>query len=76
MSLRSGNVVAFPTETVYGLGADISQPQAIQKIFESRVGLPAIRSSFILPIYPNSNSGLKIYLQLHGYWPNISGLVH
>lgn len=34
MSLRSGNVVAFPTETVYGLGADISQPQAIQKIFE------------------------------------------
>ncbi len=33
-SLRSGGVVAFPTETVYGLGADISHNQAIQKIFE------------------------------------------
>lgn len=34
MSLHSGNVVVFPTETVYGLGADISHPQAIQKIFD------------------------------------------
>ena len=33
-SLRKGNVIAFPTETVYGLGADISCPQAIQKIFD------------------------------------------
>lgn len=32
--LRGGKVVAFPTETVYGLGADISQPRAIEKIFE------------------------------------------
>lgn len=31
--LRSGKVIAFPTETVYGLGADISQSQAIEKIF-------------------------------------------
>lgn len=38
--LRSGSVIAFPTETVYGLGADISQPQAIQKIFEIK-GRPA-----------------------------------
>lgn len=38
--LHSGNVVAFPTETVYGLGADISQLQAIQKIFEIK-GRPA-----------------------------------
>ncbi|MGG7055449.1 L-threonylcarbamoyladenylate synthase [Nitrosomonas sp. ANs5] len=32
--LRSGQIVAFPTETVYGLGADISHPQAIEKIFK------------------------------------------
>ena len=31
--IRSGNVVAFPTETVYGLGADAWNPTAIQKIF-------------------------------------------
>lgn len=32
--LRSGNVVAFPTETVYGLGADAFNPHAVAKIFE------------------------------------------
>lgn len=32
--LREGKIVAFPTETVYGLGADISIPSAINRIFE------------------------------------------
>ncbi|HEX3369862.1 MAG TPA: L-threonylcarbamoyladenylate synthase [Candidatus Cybelea sp.] len=32
--LREGGVVAFPTETVYGLGADAFQPRAIAAIFE------------------------------------------
>ncbi len=32
--LRDGEVVAFPTETVYGLGADAYNPVAVAKIFE------------------------------------------
>lgn len=32
--LKSGDVVAFPTETVYGLGADVRNPDAIKKVFE------------------------------------------
>ena len=32
--LRAGGVVAFPTETVYGLGADISDPSAVNQIFD------------------------------------------
>ncbi len=32
--LKSGEVVAFPTETVYGLGADAKNPDAVKKIFE------------------------------------------
>lgn len=32
--LRAGGTVAFPTETVYGLGADISIPSAVRQIFE------------------------------------------
>ncbi len=32
--LRAGGTVAFPTETVYGLGADVSSPHAIRKIYE------------------------------------------
>ena len=31
--LRRGGLVAFPTETVYGLGADAAQPAAIRQIF-------------------------------------------
>jgi L-threonylcarbamoyladenylate synthase len=38
--LRAGGVVAFPTETVYGLGADATNPEAVRKIFEIK-GRPA-----------------------------------
>ncbi len=31
--LRSGEVVAFPTETVYGLGADALNAQAVREVF-------------------------------------------
>lgn len=31
--LRSGGLIAFPTETVYGLGADIWNESAVNKIF-------------------------------------------
>ena len=32
--LQSGGVAAFPTETVYGLGADVFNPEAVARIFE------------------------------------------
>ena len=32
--IRGGGLVAFPTETVYGLGANALDPAAVQKIFE------------------------------------------
>jgi L-threonylcarbamoyladenylate synthase len=34
--IRRGGIVAFPTETVYGLGADIFDESAIAKIFEAK----------------------------------------
>lgn len=34
--LRGGGLVAFPTETVYGLGADASNPAALGKIFAAK----------------------------------------
>ncbi|MED5012260.1 L-threonylcarbamoyladenylate synthase, partial [Geobacillus stearothermophilus] len=34
--LRAGEVVAFPTETVYGLGADAANTAAVEKIFEAK----------------------------------------
>lgn len=38
--LRAGDLVAFPTETVYGLGADAANPAAVAKIFAAK-GRPA-----------------------------------
>jgi L-threonylcarbamoyladenylate synthase len=34
--LRAGRLVAFPTETVYGLGADATNGQAVAAIFETK----------------------------------------
>ena len=34
--IRSGGLVAFPTETVYGLGANALDPIAIARIFEAK----------------------------------------
>ncbi len=33
--LRAGGLVAFPTETVYGLGADATDDKAVAAIFEA-----------------------------------------
>lgn len=38
--LRDGEVVAFPTETVYGLGADATNDEAVKKVFTAK-GRPA-----------------------------------
>ncbi len=38
--LRAGQLVAFPTETVYGLGADAANPEAVARIFAAK-GRPA-----------------------------------
>ena len=34
--IKHGGIVAFPTETVYGLGANLFDPHAIRKIFEAK----------------------------------------
>jgi L-threonylcarbamoyladenylate synthase len=39
-ALRAGRLVAFPTETVYGLGADAANPAAVARVFEVK-GRPA-----------------------------------
>ena len=33
LMLKQGKLIAFPTETVYGLGADIFNSQALKSIF-------------------------------------------
>ena len=35
--IKQGEAVAFPTETVYGLGADGLNGEAVRKIFDARM---------------------------------------
>ena len=34
--IRAGGLVAFPTETVYGLGCDALNPEAVARVFEAK----------------------------------------
>jgi L-threonylcarbamoyladenylate synthase len=56
-SIKDGNLVAFPTETVYGLGADASNPDAVAKIYAAK-GRPADHP---LIVHISSMDGI-------GYW--------
>lgn len=39
--LRQGGLVAFPTETVYGLGADALNPDAVDRVYQTKGRPPA-----------------------------------
>jgi L-threonylcarbamoyladenylate synthase len=63
--LRKGGLVAFPTETVYGIGANALDPEAAQGIFNAK-GRPA-RNPLIVHI-PDAES----VLQIAQIWPDIA----
>lgn len=72
--LKAGETVAFPTETVYGLGADASNPKAIQKIFEIK-GRPSnhplivhIADASKLEVWAD-NIPEQAWLLAKKYWP-------
>lgn len=60
--IRTGKLVAFPTETVYGLGANALDPAAVERIYEAK-GRPHT-SPIICHI-----SDLEMLNQLVGAWP-------
>lgn len=51
--LAAGSLVAFPTETVYGLGADATNPQAIARIYAAK-GRPS-NHPVIVHVAPDAN---------------------
>lgn len=55
--LEAGHLVAFPTETVYGLGADAENPEAVARIFAAK-GRPSNH-----PVIVHVVDGADI-----GYW--------
>ena len=55
--IRAGEIVAFPTDTVYGLGADATNEEAVKKVFAAK-GRSSDRPLSVL--VPNKNA-LKKY---------------
>jgi len=55
--LLTGKLVAFPTETVYGLGADATQDEAVAKIYKVK-GRPAINPLIVHVGRPDWMAGL------------------
>ena len=72
--LEQGKLVAFPTETVYGLGADASNPEAIAAIFTAK-GRP---SNHPIIVHVAHNADLtrwasaipeEAHLLINAFWP-------
>lgn len=62
--LADGHLVAFPTETVYGLGADARNPNAIARIYEAK-GRP---SNNPLIVHVASTDDIPTYCDLSQCW--------
>jgi L-threonylcarbamoyladenylate synthase len=80
--LSEGKLVAIPTETVYGLGADAFNPIAVAKIFEAKkrpsfdplivhiADIKALDSLFAAPVSD------KVYALAKRFWPGPLTIVY
>jgi L-threonylcarbamoyladenylate synthase len=72
--IKSGKVIAVPTETVYGLAASLFKPLAIDNIFQLK-GRPAnnpliIHVAELSQIYPFLLDEIEDFIDLaNGFWP-------
>jgi L-threonylcarbamoyladenylate synthase len=78
--IRAGGLVAFPTETVYGLGANALNPEAAAKIFEAKrrpsfdplivhVSAPEMLAQVVAEVPPQAKSLME------KFWPGPLTLV-
>jgi len=78
--IRDGGLVAFPTETVYGLGADVMNENAVQKIFEAK-GRPTDNPCIVhvagRRMVDDVSAGIdaKVELLIKSFWPGPLTLV-
>lgn len=84
--LRSGGLVAFPTETVYGLGADAYNSEALAKVFEVKgrprfdpliihiASIKALGDAADLSLL-NEETRQKLFLLAEKLWPGPLSLV-
>lgn len=72
--LKEGGVVAFPTDTVYGLGVDAFNPEAVERVYQikNRLGhqpFPLLIADIAqLSTVAKPTSGIAWFLAKH-FWP-------
>ena len=78
--LREGYLVAFPTETVYGLGADAQNEEAVKKLYEAK-GRPVKHPVIVhLPSFENISEWCldipkEAWTLANAFWPGPLTLV-
>ncbi len=78
--IRRGGTVAFPTETVYGLGADGLDPDAVRKIFEAKERPPGNPLSLLVHSREDlgkitKNIPEKAFRLMDAFWPGTLTIV-
>ena len=78
--LRQGGVVAYPTDTLYGLGVDITQPAAVEQVFEIKgrpqgMPLPVLLSGPETLSMVSDNVPPLAWTLAHRFWPGPLTLV-
>jgi L-threonylcarbamoyladenylate synthase len=79
-ALRRGDVIVYPTETLYGLGADALNPEAVRRVFELKgrdpknpipvlVGDDSMLRSLVAEITPIAQ------LLIQKFWPGALTLI-
>lgn len=77
--IRSGGLVSFPTETVYGLGADALNTEAVSRIYQAK-GRPS-DNPLILHVCSEKQASELVYLNANSeklirtFWPGPLTLV-
>ncbi len=64
---RNGGIVIYPTDTVYGLGCDIFQKNAIERIYQIKPGLDDKPLSFICADLKDIATYAKVTTQVYRF---------
>lgn len=78
--LRKGGVVAYPTDTVYGLGAGLWDDEAVQRVIDAKgraesMGMPLLlsRADMLAPIVREVPPAAEVLIER--FWPGALTLV-
>ena len=58
--LKNGGIIAYPTDTYYGIGCDIMNKKAIQKVYRLKQRNPSQPFSFICADLKNISDYAKV----------------